>query len=418
MCAQSKKRRGSFRAALPLIGVMLVIAAFPSVAAQAESQSLYLDGNGAPSASLSTTAPTSSSLANHDSQRNDDPGLTVQKGGKTSTESDPTKHQRWTGPSGGLTLDGPVSFTFWSAMKDFTVDKKGAVLAYLLDCTETGSDCEEIDFVTEISNPWNPSGSWTSKTLSFGNVDYTIAAGRVLVLKVVVRDNSDDDMWFAYDSAAYPSSLSLELAAAPPTTTTTLGPPPPTTTTTVTSTTTTTTTAPGPTPPTTTTIVAPITTTAIVAPVAPTTTTLPTVRTTTTTPPTTTTTTVAPDSTTTTSLPESITSTTTTPTEAEPETPDLDIAMAALPGDDDSANGVGSEPQTMSGALFEGLDVVIPPLAAAAILSPLMILEALVGAFVETGRELFIPSVLLLAASIWMFHDTRRDRTQAQSEPT
>ncbi len=96
----------------------------------------------------------------------------------------------------------------------------------------------------------------------------------------------------------------------------------------------------------------------------------------------------------------------------------FDVAMTALPGKDNADGGSNVEAHSMSSAIFEGLDVVIPPLAAVAILSPLMIVEALLYAFVETGRELVIPSVLLLAASIWMFYDTRRERDETRSEQT
>jgi hypothetical protein len=102
----------------------------------------------------------------------------------------------------------------------------------------------------------------------------------------------------------------------------------------------------------------------------------------------------------------------------EPEPPELDVAMAALPTDDGSNDGTAPEPRSMSGALFEGLDVAIPPLVASAILSPLMIAEALLAAFLETGRELMIPSLLLLAGSIWMLYDIRRDRRKPQAEAT
>lgn len=397
MRVQPKRRRGSLRVALPVFAIAVAFSAFPLVGANAEPVSLYLESDGTPNASLSSAAPQASSLSNHDPARNGDPGLTVQKGGKKAGESDPTKHQLWVGPVGGMALDGPVSFRFWSAMKDFDPDKKGAVRAYLLDCNATGSDCSEIGSATKLGNPWAESGSWISKTLGFGSVNHTIAADRTLGLKIVVRDNAGDDMWFAYDSAAYPSNLSLELAAISPTTTTEV--PTPTTTTT-----TTTTTEP------------PNATTTTEPPNATTTTTTTTSSSTTMPPenPTTTSTTTTTPATTT-SLPDQPPpATNEPPAETLQEPPSLDVAMAALPEQDDIDGDRQSH--SMSTALFEGLDVAIPPLAAAAILSPLMIAEALLSAFVETGRELLIPSVLLLLTSIWMYYDTRRHRNKTSSE--
>ena len=60
--------------------------------------------------------------------------------------------------------------------------------------------------------------------------------------------------------------------------------------------------------------------------------------------------------------------------------------------------------------LFEGLEVVIPPLAATALVSPLLLLEALLGAFFATGRDLLIPTLLLVIVSLWMANDLRRQR--------
>ncbi len=53
------------------------------------------------------------------------------------------------------------------------------------------------------------SRTWVEKTITFTDVDRTIAAGRFLQLRVVVGNNSADDMWFAYDTASFQSQLIL-----------------------------------------------------------------------------------------------------------------------------------------------------------------------------------------------------------------
>ena len=72
------------------------------------------------------------------------------------------------------------------------------------------------------------------------------------------------------------------------------------------------------------------------------------------------------------------------------------------------------EGRTMSAELFEGLDVVIPPVVATALLSPLVLVEALLSAFVATGRDLILPGLLLLAVALWMANDLRRSRRQSE----
>ncbi len=395
--------------ALPFALVLTVI---PVVGALAESRTLYLDGDGVPKASLTAGGP-GGSLRNHDSGRNSDPGLTLKKGGSGAGESDATKYQMWVAAAGELNLDGPVTLTFWSAMKDFEDDKKGSVRAFLLDCNGAGNDCDTIDAANRTDNPWSPSEDWTAKTISFGPVKYSLPAGRALAVKIIVRDNSNDDIWFAYDAAAYPSRLTFEVGTAATTTTTTLAPTTTTTTSTPPTTTTTTTTL----PPTTTTTTSPPTTT---------TTTVPPTTTTTTVPPTTTTT-IAPQTATT--VTPTTTTTTTQPTESDPDdnvatattqppvdpegppTPQFDAAMTAVSDAVDPSRDGG---RTMSAELFEGLDVVIPPLVVGALLSPLMLLEALVGAFVATGRDLILPALILLALALWMANDLRRHRRSSE----
>ena len=83
----------------------------------------------------------------------------------------------------------------------------------------------------------------------------------------------------------------------------------------------------------------------------------------------------------------------------------------------DAKDQPGDGAQSMSAELFEGLDVVIPPLVASALLSPLILLEALVGAFVATGRDLILPGLILLMLALWMARDLRRNRNRLERAP-
>ena len=46
-----------------------------------------------------------------------------------------------------------------------------------------------------------------------------------------------------------------------------------------------------------------------------------------------------------------------------------------------------------------------------------MLVEAILGAFVETGRDLLVPGVILLALAVWMVRDLRRSRTAKEPTP-
>jgi hypothetical protein len=188
---------------------------FPLYAAVAAAESLYLAGTGVPEASLSVQPPSAGTLPNYDPGRDDSPGLVLKKTDEGANEADPTKYQIWVAPSAGAVLDGNASFTFWSAMKDFDESKKGEVEAYLLECAPSGSDCTTIDSGSVLRGQWRTgSSAWVSRTIQFGSVSHAVPAGRSLAVKVVVGDHSDDDVWFAYGVANYPSLLTVTPAAA------------------------------------------------------------------------------------------------------------------------------------------------------------------------------------------------------------
>ncbi len=383
--------RGTPTLQLASLGVALVafFFVFPLYAAVAAAESLYLAGTGVPEASLSVQPPSAGTLPNYDPGRDDSPGLILKKTDEGANEADPTKYQIWVAPSAGAVLDGKVSFTFWSAMKDFDESKKGEVEAYLLECAPSGSDCTTIDSGSVLRGQWSAgSSAWVSRTIQFGSVSHAVPAGRSLAVKVVVGDRSDDDVWFAYGVANYPSLLTVTPAATPTTTTTTI----PTTTTTTTTPPATTTTA---TPPTTTTITAPPTTTTITAP--PTTTTI-------TAPPTTTTTT-APPTTTTTTAP-SVGASGASGGQPSNDAPS-DITLAALLDPGEAATFRSEVNSSMSGDFLDGLDLVVSPPIATALLSPFLVLEAFARALFDAGEAMLLPGLLLAFGVLYLSNEAR-----------
>lgn len=161
---------------------------------------------------MDVTSPAAVTLYNYDRDRDGSPGRLVGKGASSAAENDLTKYQNWRSAqlASPLAIDGSVTLDFWSAIKDFGTNKRGSVAAFLRDFNPATSTYTEIGNATlTVSNWQGGSGSWVSKSLSISVSDYTLAAGRQLELKLLVTGSADDDMWFAYDTVAYPSSLTL-----------------------------------------------------------------------------------------------------------------------------------------------------------------------------------------------------------------
>ncbi len=51
--------------------------------------------------------------------------------------------------------------------------------------------------------------SWQQKIADFGSIDYTIAAGRSLVVHFGTDNSSGDTLWFAYDTTTHFSRLEV-----------------------------------------------------------------------------------------------------------------------------------------------------------------------------------------------------------------
>jgi choice-of-anchor C domain-containing protein len=177
--------------------------------------SLYLNGEGdgsdIPVGILKIAAPTDTTLANYDPGRDAAPGAIIHKGGSGVNESDPVKHQTWISSTTATTLSGPYSLSLFSAMKDFDTSKGGSITAYLIDTNSTGSSSTAIATSTITRGDWDVAntGSWINDTFNFGNINYTLGAGRFLGVKIIVSGASADDMFFAYDTSTQGANLSM-----------------------------------------------------------------------------------------------------------------------------------------------------------------------------------------------------------------
>lgn len=353
---------------LTFVGSSFAVLGVP-VADGATVSVLYLKSPGVPTAALSASPPTAGSLPNYDPGRDDEPGLLLAKGDNDWQTNDPVKHQLWVSPTGAMSIDGGVSLRFWSAMKDMNDEKKGIVEAYLLECNPAGNNCALIGQGSSQKDPWSSSGSWVKRVIDFGHIDHDIPSGRSLAVKITVGENSDDDMWLAYDTTSFPSALVINGS-----TTTTTAPPTPTTTA----------------PPTNTNTAPPTTTT--------------------TAPPTPTTTEPPSDEADEGSL---------LPTPTEPEDPAapldgstasetsvLSFGGSSLTALLDREPGLGTFASTLpasqsgvegSGLSFlGGLDLVIPPWARNLLTSPMMVFGFIFAALTDSGRAILLPTALLV----------------------
>ena len=159
---------------------------------------------------MDTTPPTATTLYNYDQDRDAFAGLLIQKGAIGAGETDLVKYQAWRSGSlpEGLSLVGTVTIDLWTAMKDFGQDKAGEVIVYLRDYN--GSSHTEIGNGTVYEIDWQGgSATWVQKTITISGLNYTIPAGNELEVKLIVGDNGDDDIWFAYDTTSYSSVVKI-----------------------------------------------------------------------------------------------------------------------------------------------------------------------------------------------------------------
>lgn len=152
--------------------------------------------------------PTEDDLYNYDENRDNKDGLRIRRGGDDFDEDSSSRHQRWRSDTFDreTRINGEPRLIFWSAMKNFDDNEQGRVRAYL--AATNGSDEAWIIQGTENHSNWQDgSSTWVRYTLEFDDEPDDIPAGYRLELVIVVRNASDDDMWFAYDTEDYETRL-------------------------------------------------------------------------------------------------------------------------------------------------------------------------------------------------------------------
>jgi len=94
-------------------------------------------------------------------------------------------------------------------MKDFDTTKHGYVVAYFAVRNASTTDWFVLGSLDDVT--WNDGiASWVEKEIDLGFGSGTIPAGYWIELTIIVNDASNNNMWFAYDTLAYPSRIVFE----------------------------------------------------------------------------------------------------------------------------------------------------------------------------------------------------------------
>lgn len=177
-------------------------------------------------------APTYAGAPNFDTDRNDDPGLTIQRSsdglvasvdeattlisaaGTTAVTVDPgsdPKVQVWAqrvGSSGARLAGAPV-LEIWAAARDFDPGATQRVVAALVVCDGSGNACQ---LLSSGSAGFAQSGfgkGFGLVTVFMTDVDVVVPEGHWVGVVVTVANSSDRDLWVVFDSVDHPSRAYL-----------------------------------------------------------------------------------------------------------------------------------------------------------------------------------------------------------------
>jgi hypothetical protein len=188
-----------------LVALILVLLA-PGVAL-AEQENYYLGPDGVPRAQLMLN-PLGGEMPNYDRGRDVEPGLLLQRSSRGLAEDDEARFQHWQIDVSGQRLTGFPTMVVWSAADMFEGEKQGVFTVYLLDCDNTGTDCENLG--SKVATIDTGAGStWVETIVDFPALDHRFDEGRHLGVRIVVTSASEADLIFAYGYAAQRSRLTL-----------------------------------------------------------------------------------------------------------------------------------------------------------------------------------------------------------------
>jgi len=98
-----------------------------------------------------------------------------------------------------ITLNGTASVEIWIAAKDFQAGRNLKLSAYILDGSAQG-----YYPIAQGHISMNSGASWSLATINLG-INHLLQPGHLLEIKLVTQNESQEDIWVAYDTAAYKS---------------------------------------------------------------------------------------------------------------------------------------------------------------------------------------------------------------------
>lgn len=183
------------------------------IASAADTETLFLGPEGVPLGSLIGT-PAGGEMPNFDRGRDLDPGLLLLRSEKGPLETDEARYQHWQASMTGRRLSGYPTLVIWSAAAGFEPEMSGVFTIFLLDCPASASGCTELTSQEVTVGP-SSSQEWTETEVALPAIDHSFAGGRYLGVRIVVSEESESDLMFAYGYPKFRSRLTLS-AEAPP----------------------------------------------------------------------------------------------------------------------------------------------------------------------------------------------------------
>ncbi len=162
------------------------------------------DTSYSPVLAMGTSKPTDGSLANYDTDRDNDPGLLIKRGESSVEEADSDEVQTWTYEIGPASISGQSKFRIYATPDD---DDKGEISATVDMCDVALNNCTLLATVTKS---FDAGGQEFKKVnINFNLTAELTEAQPVLRVRLWVPNDSDEDLWIAYDTASYRTRLEL-----------------------------------------------------------------------------------------------------------------------------------------------------------------------------------------------------------------
>lgn len=194
---------------MPRLGDLLTLSYYLDVWTEGDTPSR-------PLLPLSASPPGRQQLANYDTDRDASPGLLLRRTDRGLAETDPARRQSWaSGYDRFGVAAGFATVTFWSALPGFTSGPATLDIS-LQACTGGLDNCDVVGQRRLSEQDWSRGQrDWVERSVDVALTALTVDADRVLLVTFTVDASSSNDMWLAYGTQQFPSSLSL-LTVLPP----------------------------------------------------------------------------------------------------------------------------------------------------------------------------------------------------------